>query len=547
MARPAIFLFGEAKNYQRKRLTAALNINLAINPKMATFAIMAKTLSKLLVAATLAVIAVGSGLLDFFLPAMGDDLEFWNHLGLDGYVRPDRSTVSFILAHLTGCNGRLFDFMGPIVVNLLPDAAAAALMGAMAALFFYSVLFAGRIPCSGNHTALAMTVITATLAAMPWWDSLFLRVCQFNYLWASTFCLLFFGLFFAAPKKGPDSTGRKLMLAAVGFFASASHEQTAVAMCAAFMLWLLINRNYKSLDSRQKLMLGALGAGALLPLGAPAIWLRAAGSHARQPLGLLLTTTYPLLGVLLALMATLALIPRTRSYLFRQMANGGWTPVAAALIAACIGVFSGIPGRTGMLSEALSIVVLARMAVDSGIRIRRSAAAAISAATFMAIAAHFSAAVADQRRQGREYDDVVELYRSSADGIVFYDFAGRYDVSPLTLNRVKGVADADDYWNLQAIAKAYGTPGRLPVVLPAAFSDKLHALTDSVTDGSTTVYAFKPDNVVVTLDDVVLQNYPGPAPRAVSHTRMADGREIWVASPRVRDPGDYSLPVKSRL
>ncbi len=41
------------------------------------------------------------------------------------------------------------------------------------------------------------------------------------------------------------------------------------------------------------------------------------------------------------------------------------------------------------------------------------------------------------------------------------------------------------------------------------------------------------------------KTYPGPAPRVISQTKLADGRDIWIATPRVRDPGDYELAVIS--
>ena len=136
---------------------------------------------------------------------------------------------------------------------------------------------------------------------------------------------------------------------------------------------------------------------------------------------------------------------------------------------------------------------------------------------------------------------------ASPDGIVYYDITVRYDVSPLALNRVKGVPDADDYWARHSISEAYGTPGKIFAVLPSCFRGELEAMADSVAHGATAVYASRPDGCVLTEDDVLLRRYPGPAPQAVYSARMADGREIWIATPRVRDPGDYELPVKTRL
>lgn len=513
---------------------------------MSNFAGMNKIRNNIVVPATLAIIAVGSGLLDWFTPAMGDDLAFWSYLGLDEYTVPNRRTISFILAHIFGCNGRFFDYMGPVIINLLPRAVAATVMGLMAALLFCGVLSASRIPSRG-HTAFSMALLAATIAVLPWWDGLFLRVCQFNYSWTAAFCLFFFAFFFKDIKI-KDSTVKTAAIVAVSFFAGASHEQSAVTMCATFGLWLILNHRYRSLNSRQKVMLASLAIGSVLPIAAPAIWHRAAAESVSQSPDLLIVTTYPALIVLIAVMLGLLATRRSRNYLRGLLSSDWFTLLCAAVIACCIGIFSGIPGRTGMLTEALSIVALARMALDIKLHISRTTAAIVAATVFVLITAHFVAAVDTQRRLGAEHATMVEQYCKSSDGIIYLDFTDRLDVSPLTLYRVKGVPDADDYWNLHILESTYGNgQNKLPVVLPTALKGRLEAMCDSVTAGPVTVYSSKPDNMVATLDDVVLQYYPGPNPRAITHTVMANGREIWIATPRVRDPGDYTLPVKTIL
>lgn len=497
------------------------------------------------IVATLTVIAVGAGLLDFYMPMTGDDLKFWSFLGLEDFTAPNRRTISFILAHIFGCNGRLFDYMGPIVTNLLPHGVTSVLMGAMGGLFFYSVLAAARVPARGR-TAFAMILMAVVMAVMPWWDSMFMRVCQFNYSWATTFCLLFFCFFFGAGGS-EDSRTKRIGLFLISFFAGASHEQAAVAMCGAMGFWLIYNRNYKSLSPRRKVMLIGLAAGSLLPVGAPSIWHRAATENAHPDVAYIMIIALPALLLLLAVIAAISCSGKGRCYLRRALTADCLVMLLAALIAGAIALWSGIPGRTGFLSEALALVVFARMTMSLDWHIGTKSAWAVSVLAFAFIAVHLGVSVCAQRKLCREHDEVVELYRNSPDGIVYYDFTGRRDVSPLTLFRVKGVPDADDYWSLYVLADTYGSSEHQPVVLPAAFEGRLGQLQDSISIGQTTVYSSKPADVVVTIDDVVLQHYPGPAPRAVTRATMADGREIWIATPRVRDPGDYSLPVKSSL
>lgn len=492
----------------------------------------------------LVVISVGSGLLDFFLPAMGDDLMFWSHLGLDNYTAPDRKTLSFIAAHISGCNGRVFDYMGPVIINLLPRALASTVMGVMAGMFFYSILFAARVPRRG-HVAFSMALLSITLAVMPWWDSLFLRVCQFNYSWGTTFCLLFTGLFFSDRSLKMAGKTTLLSLCLLGVCAGAAHEQTGVAMSATYILWGLHGRRYRRLSMRRKMMIAGLFFGTFLTIAAPSIWHRAAAGTVRQNLLPLLTTTLPVYLLLLMLIGMLAMTRAGRKYLGRMAATDWTVYVIAGFFAGIIAVAGGIPGRTGFFAEACAIVALAQMALTCRNTISRVAGGVIAAVCMAAISLHFAVSVRWQRQMGQEYDDVRIAYTSSADGIVYYDFSNRYDASPLTLYRVKGVADADDFWNLHALREAYRTDGLLPVVLPTSLSGITDSLTDSVTDGSTTVYSFRPAGIVMTLDSIELQCHPGPAPRVISHTQLADGRDIWIATPRVRDPGDYEQDLIS--
>lgn len=217
--------------------------------------------------------------------------------------------------------------------------------------------------------------------------------------------------------------------------------------------------------------------------------------------------------------------------------------VCAAVLAAIIALISGIPGRTGFFPEAASIVAMTRMVRDIRCHIPRPAALAASSFMIVIICAHFMVSILQQKALKHEFDEVLAAYMDSVDGIVYYDFTDRYDVSPLTLLRVKGVADDDDWWNQEA----YGTSEKTPVVIPSSFAGRLESMSDSVNEGSVTVYSAKPEHVAVTIDDTVLQYYPGPSPRVVTAARLSDGRDIWVATPLVLDPGDYFVPVKSPL
>lgn len=496
------------------------------------------------VALLLAIIVIGSALLDYFVPPMGDDLLFLHQLGGDDYTRPDRGTVSFILAHIFGCNGRLFDYMGPVIINLLPRAIASAIMGLMSGVFFLCVLYACRLPRPGHQT-LSLCTVFLTLLAMPWWDSMWLRVCQFNYLWCTSFCMLLIGLFF----RDAGTNKRLLPLFILGVFAGASHEQTGVALSGAFFLWVISTGHYRHLSTPRKTMLAGLLAGTLMAITSPGIWKRAAQENYSPPFLNLAISTIPLLLPLLVIIAACLISYKGRNFILSLYAGEWGVMVNAAVLSLPIIAFSGIPGRTGFFPETALIAAMTIMVLNSqkkwamNARLRAFTCALIIAL----VCVHFSVSVRSQAKLMREWEDVRDAFIESPDGLVFCDFTNRYDVSPFTLYRVKGVADADDWWLLHAMHEAYGDTAKVPIILPLSFKDKDLCIADSITDGNVTVYTAKPANTVVTIDDAVLQYYPGPSPRVVTAGRLADGRSIWVATPLVLDPGDYILPLKTPL
>lgn len=479
---------------------------------------------------------------------MGDDLVFWTHLGLTDYTYPNRSTLSFIAAHILGCNGRVFDYMGPVVINLMPRTIAAIIMGCMAGLFFYSILFVSNLPRRG-YISLSILLIGTSLAITPWWDSMFMRVCQFNYLWGTTFCLLTTGLFI----KYQQITSKKNKILRIGLFtlgvmAGCAHEQTGVAMCGAFFLYLIYHKRYRLLSLQQKSLSYGLIFGTFLTVGAPSIWLRAASDSLRQDFSLLLITTLPSLLFLVILIFCLSMFKQSRQFLKNVFADGSVQILfLASIFAGIIAIYSGIPGRTGLFSEICALVILTKMIITSGLKTNKVFGYIISILCYLFIILHLAISIHEQHELYDEYKDVRAAYSESEDGIVFYDFTSRYNGSPLTLRRVKGVPDADDTWLLHALQIAYKPDGQEPTILPTAFSDLLPDITETTRLGNVTVYVDFPDDVYLTRDSVMIQQPTPDNTFIVRHVRMANKRDIWVSTERIRDPGDYEFEIIQKL
>lgn len=474
-------------------------------------------------------VAAGSFALDFFTPAMGDDLSKWANLGLDEYTHPDHATLKFIKGQYFGCNGRLLDALGPAFINLLPRFVASLVMAFMAAFYFKMIAVCSDTWRRGRVTA-TWLVTLATLAAMPWWDYMLLRVCQFNYLWATVFCLLFIHTYYY------DSGKKILWLLFTGFMAGACHEQSGVAMGAVFAVVAVKEWRNHTLDGRRLWLLAALFAGALFTVASPAIHHRAEEQATDATFIHQLVVTLPLLLLLLAIIVVACISRAGRSRL-RSLATTPWAVyVAVAVAGGLISVYSTIPGRTGWLSESMALVAIVLLIPGRDRMLTRRVAVAASTAMAIVVAAHYAVAASWQQRMGREYDEVVELFKVSPTGTVYCDITLDNSVPVIALNRVKGVPDADDMYLHLVISQAYGADKRL-VVVPTAFAGGLPAGTDSIACGRYTLYRHRPATTAYTDCTHSLIEVTGDG-RVLTTFVDNDSTTLHLASPLVIDPGD---------
>lgn len=491
---------------------------------------------------TLIFIGICAGLLDYFLPPSGDDLKFWTELGQSDYTFPDRSTLSFIAGHIEGCNARFLQFMGPVMINLLPRGLAAVVMGLMIGFYFYVMVINaddGELGMYGakksgiKHISIMLLFIAVTLAVMPWWDSMWLRVCHYNYIWATAFCLLFTVLFFKE-QHGFSKIGI-FGLFILGFLVGGTHEQTGLSMFIAILCWIVFGKKWSAIDFRRKTMLWGVVFGLILELASPGFWNRIDNSLIPDDTIHLILTTLPIYILLLLTLGFIWVNKGGREFLQKAFKGDMIVLLAAASFAAVIAVYSGIPGRTGWFTESCSLVIWARMAFVSNFRITKMFGVAISVVALLFVAAHYVVSIIGQREAYIQHEAVKELFLKSGDGVVFYDYTGRFDFPTITLNRIKGVEDADDIWSRFVMSFAYGNKQKELFVLPTAFRGKipLDEDVDSLTFNRVTVYKECPTHTYLTRDSLSLQNWTG-------ETRVIrESPRGWIATPLVVDPGDY--------
>lgn len=471
---------------------------------------------------------------------MGDDLGKWNGLGLENYNIWSSSTIRFIGSHWLTCNGRILDSVAPAIYFALPRVAASALMGIMAAFYFYVVLKASDVFCRNRITS-ALVVLVVLFCILPWGDGMWLLVCQANYMWSTAFCIYFWSLF--CKEESAESLWSVVWGIVIGIATGFTHEQTGVSASVALVAYLMVGKRYATISRYQRALAVALFTGTFFAIASPAIWQRAESQGTIVTIFELLYSTLPVVVILYVVIIVLGLFERGRNRLAKLSRTSWLVFVIMALVSAVIALFSGVVGRTGWLPETCAVIALAKMLPIEKRIIKRSVAVTVSGACICMILLHLSTTVFLQKTLKEEYDGALKDYIESKDGVVFVNATFRPDFSIFALNHAQGIPDADDLHLLRTMASIYRTDSIEPVFLPLFFKDKLEGINDSLSDGTVTIYKGKPADLVTKLDETgifeILVQQSSNGSKIVKSIRTSDGTSLWVAQPLIIDKGDH--------
>ena len=481
-------------------------------------------------------------MLDYYTPAIGDDLAKWGYLGLENYEFFSLKTIKFLGSHYLTCNGRVLDSVGPVITYALPPVAASVLMGFMAMFYFIAVLKAAELLVR-NRVMASYATIFFVILLMPWWESMWLRVCQFNYMWSTAFCLFFFVHFFNC-RRDRTSVIDMLIYFAVGILTSFSHEETGVCAVCALVVYVLVNRKTITFNRGRIILTVALVLGLVFAFGSPGIWKRASDADIPIYFGEMLYTTLPVVCLLVVCTVILAVFDFRR---LTGLIHSPWVVYfVIALVGSAVAIYSGIIGRTGWLPETAAIVALILMADIKNCRVSKLAAIIISSLLMAAIAAHFISAIKIQRTLFKEYNDVLAEYVKDNDGVVYYDITLRPEFPIIALNHAQGVPDADDWYLFEVMSRNYKNDSVGLTVLPTPFRGQLDNIRDSLTHGDVTVYTAFPENciraVAAGFNDTINVITKNGAPYIVKPF-TASGKKFWASSPLIVDKGDKWIPL----
>ena len=467
--------------------------------------------SRLIGYATAAVIGCFTAWVCLFTPYSGDDWVYCD-------AAAGRNLFGWIangFGHWLTTNGRLAN-IGFTPLLIAPKWLLAAVCGFFAALMYAEAARAAKVLrlCGG------FAVLTALLAvALPWWDSMWMFDCQFNYVFAAALCLWAVRMMWHAPQKAVWR-----WLAAAGCFAAGMmHEAASLPLCVAGAVYLWAGGRRPD-----KLLAAAFAIGTAVVTFSPGIWMRAAGEHEADAPLLILLIESDLAAALVAGGLLVAAVAK-RAALRRFLATSTGLFAVAAVVSMAISLASGIVGRSGWFAEVYAFIVIIALINKQLERIP----AAVSAVIVLAALTPQAAVMAYQPKAAAEYERYEQAYAQSPDGVVFIDYTRDGEWPALALNRNRGVLDPDDRYLHQTLARHYGADKPLPVVLP---TEAQGVSTDSILRCGDIITTALPSDAITRADGLRLCRRAGR--ELVIQPYCRAGLQLYHLSPRQLDPGD---------
>lgn len=466
-------------------------------------------------AATYTIVAVG--LLTFLIcmatPFSGDDWVYYD-------AAVGRNLLGWIangVGHWLTTNGRLAN-IGFTPLLVAPKWLLSAVCAFFAALMYAEAARATKVKRLCGGFALMVALLTI---ALPWWDSMWMFDCQFNYVFAAAFCLWAVRMMWHAPQKAVWHR-----LAAVGCFAAGMmHEAASLPLCiaGAVYLWAGGRRPDKPLAI-------AFALGTAVVTFSPGIWMRAA--EATPPddtlFNLLIYSDLAAAFVTIGLLS-MAVSAKHRQRLRQLLATPAGLFAIAAVVSMVISLASGIVGRSGWFAEIYAFIVIISFC-------RRWLDRVALAATLVVLAIPLIQLLFVWVTQSAAYDEYQQYeqeYSKSPDGVVYIDYTRDDQWPALALNRIRGVLDPDDSY-LHLTLRNHLDPAKpLPVLLP---TEAQGVNSDSTLRCGDIITTTLPPDATTRADGLILCHRNGR--QWVIQPYRHGSHHLYHLSPRQQDPGD---------
>lgn len=460
----------------------------------------------------------------------GDDLSYASAFG--GANPIIHNFVDFLrwpVRHWVNNNGRFANYLMPFF-GIIPQTIRALLCSLAIGAMLTVTIAASNL---GRRSGwLPVALISVIMLAMPWWDSFQLIDVQLNYVWSSVAVVLLY-IILVAP---PHSRRGTFLACIVAFLAGCSHEAAGLPMMCGYIIYYVTA--HVRPDKNLRLILIWFAVGIALNLLCPGTLSRIGRPKTPDdPMMWLFMKSLPIVGAMWLSVGCLALSKSGRRVIGKVLRSPLSILLWATIVSSIVCLSGGIVGRSGWFASIYAIIVIFTILSHYTHRSMKGLAVALSIVTIAQLA------VTDwwQYILGSQQKEFVERFKSSPDGVVFMD-ALRDDAAPwVTLGKVRGAPDADDYYHLKNYTDYYRTDYRWPVLLPVDAERYLPLANNQ--------------SIKLSNSDILTDSLPSDAvafpPMNDGHNTIyrftRDGRE-WIATPlpfggfhlapRLWDPGD---------
>lgn len=399
--------------------------------------------------------------LGFMIPPVGDDLGFINSFRSQNdcwYAFP-----RYIYRAWIWNNARLADMLNPLGYFYSPLWLQALGNGAMVALMYW---FAVKLSLkSVRHNIFYAVLIIFLLTFAIRWDGIWMEYNTFyNYIWSST--LAMGGLLFLFSEHSKSGKWYWWLMLPVCFIAGGMHEALGVPMALSLIMYLFITPFYKESALLRKLSLIAMITGGLFTLSSPASYGRIGSMlQPESPLSIIFGSAS--LVVILILLGIYLLI-FNKSLLYSLIHSPWIVYVGIALVSSGFMLLSGYGGRTGWFAQLFAMIAVFQLLGKLKLSADSRVANICSIILGLIIVLHLWQVVEWQYKLSKETRDVIEEYKESLDGIVYYDYTQDRDMPWYLMRKTHGVPDDDDTYYRYRMRMHYGNDKQL-VVLPSAF------------------------------------------------------------------------------
>lgn len=470
--------------------------------------------------------------LGFMIPPVGDDLGFISSFQSQNdcwYAFP-----RYVYRAWIWNNARLADMLNPLGYVYSPLWLQALSNGVMVGLMYWFALKLS-LNLSRQNTIIAVLIIFLLTFAMRW-DGIWMEYNTFyNYIWSSA--LGMGALLFLFSKYSQSGRWYWWLMLPVCFIAGGMHEALGMPLALSLIIYVIVTPFFKKSTPLRKLSFIAMVTGGLFTLTSPASYGRIGSMLQPESTFFIISGSAIFVVILILLVFYLLIFKKSELY---SLIHSPWIVyVGIAFVSSGFMLLSGYGGRTGWFAQLFAIIAVFKILDKFRFAINHWVDNIGSVILGIIIVLHLWMVVEWQYKLSEETRDVIEEYKKSQDGIVYYDYTSDKDVPWYVMRKTHGVPDDDDTYYRYRMRMHYGDEKQM-VVLPSAFKPFLKSQSLPIESGEFILTDIYPQE---TYGDTIVEIFPRVMTKIEGEEYIINnfdynGKELYFLSKTDHDRGE---------